>query len=59
STLTDGMILKALDVKVIEKRVEIKEKKQDEKKKVEINEEKRENKNTRNGEGFKESERRD
>lgn len=59
STLTDTMILKVLEVKVIEKRVEIKEKKHDEKKKVEIDDEKRENKNTRNEEGIKQSERRD
>lgn len=47
STLTDEKILNALDVKVNEKRVEIKETKRDEKKKVEIKENKQENRNTR------------
>ncbi|MCG2736534.1 MAG: DUF5667 domain-containing protein [Candidatus Methanoperedenaceae archaeon] len=47
STLTDEKILNALDVKVKEKREDIKETKRDEKKKVEIKEKKQENRNTR------------
>ncbi len=47
STLTDEKILNALDVKVNEKRVEIKETKRDEKKKVDIQERNQENRNTR------------
>ncbi len=56
SALTDENVLNALDVKVIEKRVEIKETKGDEKKKVGINEKKSENNNTRtDSEGSKKS----
>ena len=57
STLTDENILDALDVE--EKRVEIKEMKPDKKKKVETNEGEQETRNTRNSEGFKESEEED
>lgn len=60
SALTDEKILNALDVKVIEKRIEIKETKRDENKKIEIKEKKEDNRNTRvDREGYKGSEDRD